>query len=309
MGMIIVKYLMLAACSSFLSLTLFYMTDGVFERRWQLGWIVLCLTAAAVSHLIFTAVVALQVFRVFITLAFPMLFTVCCYKGGSAVGRMGYSILIMIFFIVVDFVQGLLFSLLLEGELTQSFSFRRYAFYLVYLAGVILLYPKIKRILVGLYGRMRFSGYQIFMMGALLIFETMVINYMGSQFVVLQAGLYRIFFIQIMAGFFADLLMLYLLRRLDRGYALEKQQALMTQQASMRRAYYDVLERHYRESRFLLHDMKNHIAAIEGLYAAGEAQMAEAYVRRVLGDMEKTASDLTGAYRKEKRDDHEYRHL
>ena len=43
--------------------------------------------------------------------------------------------------------------------------------------------------------------------------------------------------------------------------------------------YYEVLERKYRESRKILHDMKNHLAAVEQLYQEQKEEAGDTYVK------------------------------
>ncbi|MDO4288824.1 MAG: hypothetical protein Q4C55_06515 [Eubacterium sp.] len=297
MGMTILKYLMIGAASFFLFFTIFYLTDKTFERRVRLPWIILLLAAATVVHIAFTAVLALQAYRAFLTFGFPILFPLVLYRGGSPGRRAGLGVLMIIFFICIDLVQGVLYLLIFADGITMDFSYQRQAFYLVTLAIVSCFFPKIQRGMVAVLNKFRFSPYQIFMMATIFVFQTMVSNYIGIQIGALGAQRFSVFFMLLLFQVVMDCLMLYLLRKMDRTSRLAQQQALMRQQDEMKRAYYRMLELYYQDSRTLLHDIKNHIAAIEGFYEAGERETAEAYVDKVMANMKETAKTM-GAHRK-----------
>ena len=289
MGMLLLKYLMVAASSFFLYFTVFYMSDKTFKRQVHWRWSLLVLAIATLMHIIFTIDIELQGYRAFISFGVTILFPVLFYAGDTPWRRGGFGVLVVIFFILVDLVQGILYVTFFSSEITIDFSYKRHTFYLITLAIIGCFYPKIHQVILKIYDRFRFSFYQIFMMLTIFIFQTMVSNYIGIQIEVLDAEHFLFFFALMFFEVSMDCLMLYLFYKMDKILKLEQEQALMKQQEAMKRSYYKVLERHYKDSRVLLHDIKNHIITIEGLYESGDCEMAADYIAHVMNHMKEMA--------------------
>ena len=76
-----------------------------------------------------------------------------------------------------------------------------------------------------------------------------------------------------------DLYIFYLLQYQFKTGRLEQELAVFQQENQLRYRYYEELEGKYRESRKILHDMKNHLQAVEELYAGQDVQAGESYVK------------------------------
>lgn len=73
---------------------------------------------------------------------------------------------------------------------------------------------------------------------------------------------------------------LYLFGYWFRSHKLEGQLAEFQMQNELQYRYYAELEQKYRESRKIIHDMKNHLQAVEHLYQAKDGQeQGGAYVK------------------------------
>lgn len=66
---------------------------------------------------------------------------------------------------------------------------------------------------------------------------------------------------------------------ISKNNILKNELALYEQQASMQYEYYNNLEKKYRNSRKVIHDMKNHLQAIEQLYNLKENNIASEYTK------------------------------
>ncbi len=75
-----------------------------------------------------------------------------------------------------------------------------------------------------------------------------------------------------------NLYFLYLAGYMFQAENLEHELKLFHTQSSMQYQYYSDLEKRYRESRKVIHDMKNHLQAVEQLYQSQEEGKAKAYV-------------------------------
>lgn len=72
---------------------------------------------------------------------------------------------------------------------------------------------------------------------------------------------------------------LYLFRYLFRVNRLEQEMKIIQVQNELQYRHYEELERKYRESRKILHDMKNHLQAVEQLYEDQNKQAGDNYVQ------------------------------
>lgn len=72
---------------------------------------------------------------------------------------------------------------------------------------------------------------------------------------------------------------LYLFRYLFKANKLEQEMRMAEVKNEVQYRYYEVLERKYRESRKILHDMKNHLAAVEQLYQEQKEEAGDTYVK------------------------------
>lgn len=72
---------------------------------------------------------------------------------------------------------------------------------------------------------------------------------------------------------------LYLFRYLFRANKLEQEMKIIQIQKELQYRHYEELERKYRESRKILHDMKNHLQAVEQLYEGQNKKAGDSYVQ------------------------------
>lgn len=99
---------------------------------------------------------------------------------------------------------------------------------------------------------------------------------MGDLYVQLYGpGLLAFNFVLILL---ANLYFLYLSGYMFQAENLEHELKLFHTQSSIQYQYYSDLEKKYRESRKVLHDMKNHLQAVEQLYQSQEEGKAKDYV-------------------------------
>jgi len=73
----------------------------------------------------------------------------------------------------------------------------------------------------------------------------------------------------------------------ERHDQISQELSVYRKQAELRYAYYQELEEKYNDSRKLIHDIKNHLHAIEGLHEKGETDVAEEYTREIHGMLNK----------------------
>ena len=79
----------------------------------------------------------------------------------------------------------------------------------------------------------------------------------------------------------ADLYLLYFVKMADEKNHYENQIRALEQQSKLQHAYYAAQNRKYEQTVHILHDVKKHIRAIEGLCGTGEENTAGAYAREI----------------------------
>lgn len=103
-----------------------------------------------------------------------------------------------------------------------------------------------------------------------------------ALFTVSSERMYEILFIVILAlYFFIDIYTVFLLESMSKHNRLQREQALEAQRADMMKTYYEGIQARYESSRKALHDMKNHISAMESL-----SERAKDYARMLMQDMD-----------------------
>ena len=87
---------------------------------------------------------------------------------------------------------------------------------------------------------------------------------------------------------------------------LEEELALYQRENELHYHYYEELDRKYRESRKVIHDMKNHLQAVEDLYAGQKTEAGDRYVKdlyhmlNVLGEKRYTENQMLNIILNEK---------
>lgn len=111
----------------------------------------------------------------------------------------------------------------------------------------------------------------IFLISAVMIVSDVYIQLKGTVLVVLMI------FVLIMI----NVEFLYLFRYMFRTSELETEMKLMNQKTEINYQYYTDLEQKYQESRKIIHDMKNHLQAVEALCNASRSEEGQEYMQDI----------------------------
>ena len=121
--------------------------------------------------------------------------------------------------------------------------------------------------------RKKYWGIFLLPMFSLLFLYTLLS--MGSIY--LQFYGYGLFLLNVVALLFLNIYIIYLFYYVGKAGRLQNDLELQKQKSEMQFRYYEDLEEKYQSSRKLIHDMRNHLRAIEELYG-NEEQEAKSYV-------------------------------
>lgn len=127
---------------------------------------------------------------------------------------------------------------------------------------------------------------QEFMFFSILISGEMFFLHFINDFLVSSKVKYE-FTIILIVFLFIDLYLAYLLYKLSESYELEKKYDLVTQQSQLQHRAYKDLNEKYNASRKIVHDVKKHIALLEGLISQNNMEAANKYKRSLSIELDK----------------------
>ncbi|WP_295081524.1 sensor histidine kinase [Ruminococcus sp.] len=87
--------------------------------------------------------------------------------------------------------------------------------------------------------------------------------------------------------FVFDLYLTYVLRRISQSYRMEKELDLLTQQSQLQLNAYKVLNEKYTASRHVIHDVKKHLASLDGLINDNNIEEAKHYKELLTSELDK----------------------
>jgi sensor histidine kinase regulating citrate/malate metabolism len=87
--------------------------------------------------------------------------------------------------------------------------------------------------------------------------------------------------------FVFDLYLTYVLRRISQSYRMEKELDLLTQQSQLQLNAYKVLNEKYTASRHVIHDVKKHLASLDGLINDNNIEEARHYKELLTSELDK----------------------
>ncbi|MEG1939776.1 MAG: hypothetical protein RR188_04050 [Eubacterium sp.] len=272
---------------------IFCLIDFIFERRIAQKYILLYLIVTALVHTVMSLNYTLAFFRAYFIIGVLMFLPVIFYKGENITKRMGCGILLCIFLLFMDVLTLILYLALSDVDVMMTFSVERQIYYLGISA---VLYPLffrgVKKIMQRLIQKSLLFFYQNFLLVILIFFELGAINYIFaidseiSVSYVFEIDQVMRACILLLACVILDGLIIYALNRLDKSYKIEYEIKLNQQKTEMQQCYYNLAEEHYRQSRELMHDLKNHLLTLEHLYETGENEEASHYVGDALKNMD-----------------------
>lgn len=108
----------------------------------------------------------------------------------------------------------------------------------------------------------------------------------------LEVWMYLLILSDIAFILFLNLYLFYLLNKLAENAKMKSKLALYDQASSLQYRYYQQMETKIEGSRKLVHDMKNHIHAVEGLYKTADKEAGQHYI----DDLQKLISQFSQDY-------------
>lgn len=175
-----------------------------------------------------------------------------------------YDVIIVIISTISDMLSGFLLSLILNMKIEQLINDE---WKLFSIAGMycILLFSFYRIFSFFIHRRnvkmIRFQELIFFIV--LFCGEILFLRFI-NDYVILSEKTYELAVI-LLSLLALDLYLAYLLNKLSQGYLLEKQYELVEQQSRLQLEAYRNLSEKYADSRKVIHDVKKHIASLEGL--------------------------------------------
>ncbi len=116
---------------------------------------------------------------------------------------------------------------------------------------------------------------EVIMFFGLIIGEMLLLNFLAEIIDLSKTG-YEIVII-LLLFLLLDLYLTYLINRISKAYKTEKELELLTQQSTLQLNAYNKLNEKYIASRKVIHDVRKHIASLEGLINTNKANEAGKY--------------------------------
>lgn len=126
---------------------------------------------------------------------------------------------------------------------------------------------------------------ELIMFLTLILGEIVLLTALNDYFKRSESRIEIIVILIIFFGF--DLYLTYLLRRIAKIYRTEKELDLVTQQSQLQLNAYRALNEKYNASRHVIHDVKKHLASLDGLINANKADEAEHYKELLTTELNK----------------------
>ncbi|WP_295066994.1 sensor histidine kinase [Ruminococcus sp.] len=117
--------------------------------------------------------------------------------------------------------------------------------------------------------------HEVIMFFGLILGEILLLNFLSDIIDLTTTG-YEIVII-LLLFLLLDLYLTYLINRISKAYKTEKELELLTQQSTLQLNAYNSLNEKYIASRKVIHDVRKHIASLEGLINTNKADEAGKY--------------------------------
>ena len=126
---------------------------------------------------------------------------------------------------------------------------------------------------------------ELLMFLGLIVGEIAILNFL-NEMIVKTTERYKVTVI-LLAFLAIDLYLTYLMKKISKSYRTEKELELVTQQSMMQLSAYSELNEKYNNSRRIIHDVRKHIASLDGLINANKTDEAERYKDLLNAELDK----------------------
>lgn len=272
-----------------------WVMEGAYERKYRDTWpyiLWLILWPAVVGMLGSTDYVPVLIWKTPVLIGGIVAAPVFLYTGKSWGQRMATGVCYFVYFLIVDMLTMLAITVL-QPILHLPFdpvavSGREFSVRMGYngLADVFIVMGTI-RPLRRLLTRKKDPVPEVVHLNIFLFFFVLIqvvpltyLLYMAVQ------GSLLLLMTAIFGCIAMDLYLIYIFNSLSKRYALERDMAVQKQQNTMQATYLETIDRQNAHLRTLIHDMKNHMQVLEGLYRSGDYGQAEGYAKKIITEMD-----------------------
>ncbi|MEG0379412.1 MAG: hypothetical protein RR614_13125, partial [Eubacterium sp.] len=187
---------------------------------------------------------------------------------------------VFLFSIVMAVLElGITYGSLYFADLTGLINASQYwQVWLLFLLNLFLIFI-LYEIFVGCSKKKSFNtGKEVRILNFVLIPIFTILNIVLMIFIsayMIEGWMYVLILMDIALILFLNLYLFYLLNKLSENAEMKSQLALYDQASSLQYRYYQEMETKIEDSRKLVHDMKNHLQAVEGLYKTADKDMGQ----------------------------------
>jgi len=259
--------------------------DKIYESRNRST--VLKIAYAVIAALLHAGVnsLAIPVFNISFAYVSLLVLTILFYKP-KYLNFLIYNAIFLVIMVIIEMLAMMILSFMINvqpQEVQNSLN--------LYIAGSVLSWifmiaiAKCFILYISEGGFSSIRTQEIIMFLILIIGEIAVFHFMCKFIMKTQAGYGIVITLFIFLAL--DLYLTYLLRTLSKAYKTERELELVSQQSVLQLKAYKELNDKYNASRRVIHDVKKHIASLEGLINANKAEEAGRYKGMLIAELDK----------------------
>lgn len=221
------------------------------------------------------------------TFTFLFLFTIATiFNKKPSLRVMVYVIIFMAIMAIVEILTAYILTYI-TGLEVETFMYKLYGIAAANLFEwiVMLAITKAFIMIVTEKGLYTVRTHELIMFLILIIGEVVLLSFCNDYFI--KSSSKEEILIILLIFFAFDLYLTYLLRRISKSYRMEKELDLLTQQSQLQLNAYKVLNDKYTASRHVIHDVKKHLASLDGLINDNKTEEAKHYKELLNSELNK----------------------
>lgn len=197
-----------------------------------------------------------------------------------------YNMILVVVMMAIEMFSVSLFSLVMNIEITEIIN-NSYLLFASAILGWILLFIAV-RVYALLVTRKQINRVKIqeLLFFIILVVAEILFLHAVNSILIFSKAKYEIAVI-LLVYLFIDLSMAYLIYKISKSYGLEKQLELLTQQSQFQLNAYKDLNNKYNSSRMIMHDVRKHLSAIEGLVNKNNIDEVKTYKSLLEDELDK----------------------
>jgi len=279
----------LSAVASYIFVLVIF--DKLYVRRDIKTWLKTLIVSAAVIGMVVIGYAQTAILNFLYSIISYVVISKLLYKPGNMVFIV-YDIIIQVIMIVTDMLPVVILAFIADAELNDILGSVWYKSAATLLNWILLFV--VLKIFTYVVTKTQIKNIKLqeLVFFIILVSGEIAFLYLANDLMLFSELSYKLpiillFFLMI------DLYIAYLLQKISESYDVRKRLDLAIQQSQMQLKEYNSLSNEYESSRRVIHDVRRHIASLEGLINSNNIQKAEQYKQRLNEELDKLVPQFT----------------